>query len=525
MVLSMLIFVLAVRFLATQARVNFNGTAGSKHSTDSNETCIRNVEARVLIDPRTKMVTMQINWSVGNRYVAMVTGFRVEYVSERSYSGSKSLGKNDRSYSISIPGAIPRLEKYIVHVQCSSFGEGKSIDVGGKDICAAFNKSNFRAPFHCLEKLRITNVRKCKDKNVTISWQDPYVKGYSGYLVKVAKVSCEQEKGVCCKHANYSNMIPIRKELPSHVTIPNMEEEGQYCIQVLMCPDGSGNKLNCEAKHLPILISCLKKKLNFHPVVEKSGNLLFIVCCCCTLVLLFVVILCLLLWRYKKRKRNRSRNCQISKDEWSKNESELVRLEECKNEDPLLFIAYCAGCTAVEDYVLHLTQFFRLNGVDAVSELTQENAIINQGRGVFLNKMLSEAKFVLVLCTDVGEDIQLQNSYTCTINAIQNKIVEYGANLSQYFMVHFNQIDNIPSILRPASIDISDNHALELENIIRRIYGFLSYSIDKFSIQKNEVHLSDKALAKADELSATARKIMTPKHIHCFQKSCQKGKR
>ena len=61
---------------------------------------------------------------------------------------------------------------------------------------------------------------------------------------------------------------------------------------------------------------------------------------------------------------------------------------------------YCAGCIAVENYVLHLTQFFRLNGVDAVSELTQENAIISQGRGVFLNKMLSEAKFVLVLCTD-----------------------------------------------------------------------------------------------------------------------------
>ena len=89
-------------------------------------------------------------------------------------------------------------------------------------------------------------------------------------------------------------------------------------------------------------------------------------------------------------------------------------------------------------------------------------------------------------------------------------------------MVHFNQIDNVPSILQPASIDISDNHELELENIVRRIYGFMSYSVDKFSIQKNEVHLSDKALAKADELSATGRKIMAAKHIHCFQKSCQK---
>ena len=31
------------------------------------ETCVRNIEARVLIDLKTKMVTIQINWSVESR--------------------------------------------------------------------------------------------------------------------------------------------------------------------------------------------------------------------------------------------------------------------------------------------------------------------------------------------------------------------------------------------------------------------------------------------------------------------------
>ena len=66
----------------------------------------------------------------------------------------------------------------------------------------------------------------------------------------------------------------------------------------------------------------------------------------------------------------------------------------------MLFIAYCAGCLAIEKYVLHLTQFFRLNGIDATCELMKETTILNHGRGVFLNKMLSEADFILVLCTD-----------------------------------------------------------------------------------------------------------------------------
>ena len=120
------------------------------------------------------------------------------------------------------------------------------------------------------------------------------------------------------------------------------------------------------------------------------------------------------------------------------------------------------------------------------------------------------------------DDIKLHKSYTYTLNSIQNKIVEHGENLNQYFMVHFNQIGNVPDILRPASIDISEGHELALKKIIRRIFGFLSYHIDEITIQKNEVHLSDKALAKADELIGIWSQITNSKHLRCLKKSCEK---
>lgn len=71
--------------------------------------------------------------------------------------------------------------------------------------------------------------------------------------------------------------------------------------------------------------------------------------------------------------------------------------------EPLLFIIFCAGCLAVEEYVLHLTQLFRLNGIHAVSELTEENEIRNLGHGVYLNKMLDQSDYILLLCTNGKE--------------------------------------------------------------------------------------------------------------------------
>ena len=68
--------------------------------------------------------------------------------------------------------------------------------------------------------------------------------------------------------------------------------------------------------------------------------------------------------------------------------------------DPLLLIIYHTGCAVIEQIVLHLTQFFRLNGINAVSELTAEDQIHKHGRGVYLNEMLRQADFVLVLCTE-----------------------------------------------------------------------------------------------------------------------------
>ena len=90
-------------------------------------------------------------------------------------------------------------------------------------------------------------------------------------------------------------------------------------------------------------------------------------------------------------------------------------------------------------------------------------------------------------------------------------------------MVHFNQSCNVPDVLRPASIDISECHRLALEKIIRRIFGYLSYHVDELNIHKNEVHLSDKAISKVDELTGIwSRQIMASKHSDCLKKTCQK---
>ena len=109
-----------------------------------------------------------------------------------------------------------------------------------------------------------------------------------------------------------------------------------------------------------------------------------------------------------------------------------------------------------------------------------------------------------------------------SISAIQNNIVERGENLSRYFMIHFNEIENIPDILRSASIDTSNGQEFAMEKIVRRIFGLQLYDIDDITIQKNEIQLSDKALAKVDELNGLWRRIETSKHARCSKKSCPK---
>ncbi len=66
----------------------------------------------------------------------------------------------------------------------------------------------------------------------------------------------------------------------------------------------------------------------------------------------------------------------------------------------MLLIIFCAGCHAVEDFVINLIHILRLNGVDAVSEITEEEKVQKFGRGVYLNDRLKDADFVMVLCTE-----------------------------------------------------------------------------------------------------------------------------
>ena len=67
--------------------------------------------------------------------------------------------------------------------------------------------------------------------------------------------------------------------------------------------------------------------------------------------------------------------------------------------EPLLLIIFCPGCIAVEEFVINLIHILRINGVNAVSEITENEQVHRFGLGVYMSNRLKEADFVLVLCT------------------------------------------------------------------------------------------------------------------------------
>ena len=108
------------------------------------------------------------------------------------------------------------------------------------------------------------------------------------------------------------------------------------------------------------------------------------------------------------------------------------------------------------------------------------------------------------------------------LKAIQNKVVEQGDDLSRYFMVHFNEVANIPDILRSTSIDIAGNLQSSLSVIIRRIYGVESFRFDLGSPCKNEVDFSSQAMKEIDAVSHCRDAFMSLKHTRCFYDICCK---
>ncbi len=59
----------------------------------------------------------------------------------------------------------------------------------------------------------------------------------------------------------------------------------------------------------------------------------------------------------------------------------------------------CAGCVAVEEFVVSLIHVLRQNGIDAVCEATEEEQAQKYGRGVYLNEKFKVADYVLLFCT------------------------------------------------------------------------------------------------------------------------------
>lgn len=112
--------------------------------------------------------------------------------------------------------------------------------------------------------------------------------------------------------------------------------------------------------------------------------------------------------------------------------------------------------------------------------------------------------------------------YTAAFNTIQNDVVDRCNDLRRYIIVHFDQIDNVPSILRPGSINLSEDSEVGMERILRHMHGLESYCIDKTSIQKNEMQFSDKTCAKFDELCDAKRRLMSPRHKRCLKTTCLK---
>ena len=108
------------------------------------------------------------------------------------------------------------------------------------------------------------------------------------------------------------------------------------------------------------------------------------------------------------------------------------------------------------------------------------------------------------------------------LKAIQNKVVEQGDDLGRYFMVHFNEVSNIPDILRSTSIDVAGNLQSSLSVIVRRIYGVESFRFDLGSPCKNEVEFSSQAMNEMDAVSQCRDGFMSLKHTKCLYDTCRK---
>ena len=85
----------------------------------------------------------------------------------------------------------------------------------------------------------------------------------------------------------------------------------------------------------------------------------------------------------------------------------------CKNDllfpflAPIALLLCCRGCEVVEGFTVNLTHILRYHGVNAISDLFEENEIREKGISVYLESKLRQADTVILVCTE-GEWTEVQ---------------------------------------------------------------------------------------------------------------------
>ncbi|XP_065058495.1 uncharacterized protein LOC135686229 [Rhopilema esculentum] len=510
----MLYFLIPYAVIAAKALLGWSATEGLLYPS-SKDTCIRNASASVVKIQNPEILGIQIKWFVEDNALDSIEGFHLYLLTSSGLSRSFFIKKKITTYSIKLPKTLKRVEQYRIHLGCTPLNVKNRIKmvINPKDICEAYSRYKIPAPFQCLRRLKNVSVRKCFEEKAEISWSPPDVYGHIGYVIRKTKVNCIHGS-LCCKHAEYQRISGLHL-IYSNTTTTSIEEGMQYCIEILMCPAGEKKLLNCESKHPPLFIKCPKTRRQHSLLVGTVAALALFFCIAC-----IYTVVCFI----KRRKAERESEGLGLKSL----STALIQSRDddgTKRKEPMMFIVHCAGCVVLEEFVLHLIRFFRLNGINAVSELTEEESVFKYGRGVFLNEMLSKADIVFVLCTDVMDNVACNSSYICTRNAVQNKVVEHGDDLSHYFMAHFNKSENVPDMLRLAGLDLSKDLRNQLEKTLLRVFDTRTYLVGEKAVLKNKIELCGKAKSAIADLQTCSSHLLLQRHSKCLLGTCPKGDR
>eukprot|EP00794_Sanderia_malayensis_P007158 gene7158-7965_t len=463
---------------------------GKNPSQRSNGDCISSIVASANVGRRNKTITLEVKWSISNKEQTNLLGFYFSYIVGNGRSRSLELPNTSLSFELpALPLDLLVIEQYIFTIQC------KHKDTNAK----ADPKSSIFHPQ--VSQLQALRVDRCSSREkISFFWKRPNVTGFASYVIRHSTVVCKNQAS-CCSNLLFKDAFQLSKD-SNNFTYRNFSQDSQHCFEILMCPENGKDDLNCEIKISPFLVSCRNRKSH---AIKKKPNLyyyIFGMTAFLTIICFIIIFICLRKHRKSVKKSTVSLKLltQVKQQpaDFINNET---KSQSSNHKAPLLLIIFCSGCNELEEFVINLIHILRLNGIDAVSEITEEDQVQKFGRGVYLNDRLKEADFIMMLCTEeysTESRTSRQNLYFYALNVIQNRVIKQAGNMSQYIMVHLGRLEFIPETLQPAGIDFGTTRLYEImHNLLRRIFAVGSFHLDANAGPRRNEFLLDECTEKS----------------------------